>query len=420
MKSKKTFSIKKPLRVLILTYIVTDNNPRYGGEGRVVWETIHSLATTGTKVYVATSMTDFTSPLHPNITLYKIPFAKKHFLNFNQGELLKMFLFCIPLLFWRRIQVIHHLPTNGPNPFARFSFGRVFAESADPAWEYDNPNFGVDLRLDNANKSREAGVPNTTFGIWSRAAGRFFRIIGVYEKFPLGTNIFFCRTRSLVPELQKLRPESIVTYVPNGVSTKIFTPANPPLFPRTQNGLRFLHVGSISRRKGVHHLLAAFLRLLEKHPDSELFLVGRGEPTFVAELHTQATNTPQVKFFDSIPNADLPRVYTSADIFCLVPLSGSTPTVLGEAMASGLPIIGTSGSGSGEAIAEHDAGLLVPPGNEAALMGAMLQMIEHPELIQEKKEKSFAAAVSFSWEHIAQKLIVGYERALLAQHTSTT
>ncbi|MCE9643648.1 glycosyltransferase family 4 protein [Candidatus Parcubacteria bacterium] len=405
--------MSRPLRVLILTYIYTDYDPRYGGEGRVVWETTNALARAGVEVYVITSMKKLDTVPHPNVHLYQVPFAKKDFLNFNAGELLKIFFWSIPLIFLKGIDIIHHLPTNGPNPFARFKFGKTFVMSADPAWDYENSKFGKELKLDNSQKNQEAGFAKRSFDLSSRLALRFFRMIGVDNKFPEGTDIFFYRARSLQPTLESLRPESILAYVPNGVDTQMFSPQNPPLFERTQQGLRFLHVGSVSRRKGTEHLLNAFVSILPRYPESELFLVGRGHPEFIAELKQTAAPYPQVHFFDNISNDDLPRAYTSADVFCLVPLSGSTPTVMGEAMASGLPIIATKESGSGEAVEEHEAGLLVEPGNEAELAQAMVNLIEERAILEEKKANSLAASRFFDWDNIARLLIAGYEQALV-------
>ncbi len=406
---------QKPLRVLILTYIFTDGDPRYGGEGRVVWETTHALARAGVKVFVVTSMKRVKGAYHPNITLFKIPFAKKDFLNFNAGEILKMFFFCIPLILLKRIDIVHHLPTNGPNPFARFKFGTLFAESADPPWDYENPKFGKELRLDNAKKSQEAGFTSTpapAINFWPRAALRFFTLIGVNEKFPKGTDIFFYRARGLEEALKAARPESERLYAPNGVDTKQFSPNIPPLFERTQKGIRFLHVGSLSRRKGVEHLVKAFINVLPKHSENELILVGRGEASFVEELKDAARDYPQIRFYHDVSNEDLPGAYTSADVFCLVPLSGSTPTVMGEAFASGLPVISTKLSGSGEAVAEHDAGWIVEPGDEADLARVMVQVIENKDMLQAKAKNALTASRYFSWDNIAQTLIKGYTQAL--------
>lgn len=405
----------KPLRVLILTYIYTDNDPRYGGEGRVVWETTQAMARTGARVFVVTSMKNVKGPVHPNISVFKIPFAKKDFLNFDAGELLKMFFFCIPLLFIKNIDVIHHLPTSGPDPFARFKFGRVFAESADPGWSYENPRFAEELMLDRAQKMQEAGYSGTkrSFDFWRRAALRFFTLIGVNESYPKGVDIFYYRQRSMDTMLKKLRPESKLVYVPNGVDTTEFAPSVSPLIERSQKGIRFIHVGKNSRRKGTMYLVKAFISILHTYPESELFLVGSGERDFVEELKKIAAPYPQIRFYEHISNEDLPGAYTSADVFCLVPLSGgSTPTVLAEAFGSGLPVIATKESGCGEVVEEYDAGFTVEPGNVESLAGAMTRAIEDRALLATKAKKALAASYYFSWDYLARTIIDGYHQCL--------
>jgi glycosyltransferase involved in cell wall biosynthesis len=164
----------------------------------------------------------------------------------------------------------------------------------------------------------------------------------------------------------------------------------------------------------VHYLVHAFILVLQKYPESELFIAGGGEPTFVEELKKMASPYPQIRFCGRISEEGLPNVYTSADVFCLVPLSGSTPTVLAEAMASGLPIISTLGSGSGEEIKEYDAGFLVEPGNIEDLAQAMSQAIENRDTLHRKARHALAASRYFSWDHIAQTLVSGYGIVLRA------
>ncbi len=404
------------MRVIILTYIFTDNDPRYGGEGRVVWETSNALARQGVEVFVITSMKNLKTAPHPNIRLYQIPFAKKNFLNFNPGELLKMFFFCIPLIYIKQIDIIHHLPTSGPDLFARFKFGRIFAESADPPQDYENPKFGHELKLDNANKMKEAGLKVSrwqAYDFWSRVARRLCTWAGVNEKYPKGTDVFFYRALGFRNALKKMCPNSELFHVPNGVDTAAFSPRIKPHFPKIQTGgLRFLHVGSINRRKGTRYLVEAFIQSLSKHPENELFLVGRGEAGYISELKAMAAAHPQISFHENVSHEDLPGAYTSADVFCLVPLSGSTPTVLGEALASGLPVIGTTQSGSGEAIEHYNVGLLVEPGEVQELADAITKMTEDRKLLADKRSLALKASEFFSWDYIARELVKGYEHTL--------
>ena len=56
------------------------------------------------------------------------------------------------------------------------------------------------------------------------------------------------------------------------------------------------------------------------------------------------------------------------------------PNVVIEAMAQGTPVIGSRHAGIGEAIADGDNGLLVPPGDAAALAEAIARLIVEPDL----------------------------------------
>jgi glycosyltransferase involved in cell wall biosynthesis len=404
---------KRPLHVLILTYIYTDGDPRYGGEGRVVWETTQALARAGVKVFVVTSMKNIKTTPHPNITVYKVPFAKKNFLNFNPGELLKIFLFAIPLIFLKRIDIIHHLPTNGPDPFARFKFGRVFVESADPSWGYDNPKFSTDLGLDRARKLNEAGYEGKLpFDLSTPIARRIWRWLGVAEMYPKGVDVFFYRTPSMRSMLSKLRPQSALYYVPNGVDVEKFSPHHKPLYEKPKQGIRFLHLGSINRRKGTNYLVKAFIASLTEHPENELFLAGRSDPEFVKELKELSKPHSQIRFLPPPTDEELPLLYVSADVFCLLLLGGPLLTVTAEAFASGLPVLATRGNGCGEAVAENDAGFLVEPGDIDNTARAIIHISENRQLLSTKASNALAAAKNFSWDYAAQTLIKGYTEAL--------
>lgn len=408
----------RPLRVLILTYVYTDYHPRYGGEGRVVWETTQALARAGVRVFVVSSIVDYKSPPHPSITVYRVPFAGKNFLNFNAGEMLKIFFFSIPLIFLKRIDVIHHLPTHGPDPFARCKFGRPFVESADQEWKYENERYRDDLAYDRKHKLEEAGYDAPSFGMrmWTAVALRFFRMIGTADRYPRGTDLFLCRSRPLVLVLEKSHPESMVRYVPNGVNPEMFRTGIAPLFPKLKDGVRFLYAGGIARRKGTHYLIQGFIVLLKQYPHSELLLVGRGIPAAEAEFKAIAASYPQIKFLGDVSNEDFRRAFASADVFCLPSLGGGMHLVLFEALASGLPVITTKDSTNGDVVLEHNAGIAVEYASAENLARAMEQFVRDPLLIKTLGERALAASKQYSWDEIAKTIIRNYCEVLERFH----
>ena len=71
----------------------------------------------------------------------------------------------------------------------------------------------------------------------------------------------------------------------------------------------------------------------------------------------------------------LQDLYRQAAVFVLPSLCDPSPLVLLEAMAHGLPCVGTKVGAMPEFISDGDTGLLVPPGDASALAGAMEQFL---------------------------------------------
>ena len=79
-------------------------------------------------------------------------------------------------------------------------------------------------------------------------------------------------------------------------------------------------------------------------------------------------------------SADWSELWELADIFVMPTLNEAYGTVFQEAAAAGLPRIGTNINAIPEMIVDGDSGLLVPPGDSAALARALRRVIESPEL----------------------------------------
>jgi glycosyltransferase involved in cell wall biosynthesis len=69
-----------------------------------------------------------------------------------------------------------------------------------------------------------------------------------------------------------------------------------------------------------------------------------------------------------------------ADLFVLPTLEDSFALVLFEAMATGLPVVTTTNAGASELIEDSQDGLIVAPGDAAALADAIRRLVEQPEL----------------------------------------
>jgi glycosyltransferase involved in cell wall biosynthesis len=133
----------------------------------------------------------------------------------------------------------------------------------------------------------------------------------------------------------------------------------------------FLFSGAINKRKGVDLLAKAFLDLVRSHSNVELLVLGEGE--YIPKLKMAlCVCSDRVRFLGFRDWEELPSVYREADFLCAPSHYDGWALVVPEALASGLPVIGTDRTGAAiEFIKTGKNGWLIPAGNSAALLNAM-------------------------------------------------
>lgn len=162
--------------------------------------------------------------------------------------------------------------------------------------------------------------------------------------------------------------------------------------------LDILFVGRFVRQKGLDILFEA-LGMIDPHLGWRLLMVGDGP-----ERETLTAQAKRLNIEDRITlkgwttRSILPSIYRDADIFVLPSRDEGMANVLLEAMAAGLPVIGTDVAGTSEVIINNKTGLLVPPENADALASAIINLIDNSS-----RRETFGRAArecietSYSW-----------------------
>lgn len=205
------------------------------------------------------------------------------------------------------------------------------------------------------------------------AHNRLFRTYGRRElqRVLARAERIICVSNHLAGETARVLPEALrrrVRVVPNGVDTALFSA--PRRVPDHQ--LRVTFLGRLLPDKGPHVLLEA-LQLLRR-TDIAVTLVGRpgfsaAEPLtpYERQLRQQADRIhPPPRFASFVPRPNLPELLAATDVL-VVPSVWPEPfglTAL-EGMAAGAAVVASDVGGLPEAVGA--AGLLVPPGDPAAL-----------------------------------------------------
>ena len=116
----------------------------------------------------------------------------------------------------------------------------------------------------------------------------------------------------------------------------------------------------------------------------------------------------RVHFPGFVDDADLPALYSAAEVFAYVSLYEGFGLPLLEAMACGTPVIGSNASSLPEVIGE--AGLQVDPRDVDDIARALQQMIDQPELRERSIELGLERAKLFTWDKAARELLAIYEQ----------
>jgi glycosyltransferase involved in cell wall biosynthesis len=204
-------------------------------------------------------------------------------------------------------------------------------------------------------------------------------------------------SHSTKAQLERWIPGKPLVQFPTWTDIEVFLQAGlNKEFPRPQN---ILYAGVLIPRKGGHHLINAFARVVRDFPDARLVLVGHAEnKQYTSELEDQVSRQgldERVDFIGGVSQADLAGWMRRAWVFALPTYSEGLPRVVFEAMAAGLPVVSSSVSGIPEVVENGVTGFLVPPGDETALAVRLRWILEHPDEAQEMGRRARAFAESF-------------------------
>ena len=194
----------------------------------------------------------------------------------------------------------------------------------------------------------------------------------------------------------------------NLVNTEIFRLGET----KTENKKHILHISTLrDEAKNFSGILRVIERLRQQRNDFELHVIHDYEApefkAFVKEHHLEDC----VIFHGKKTPAEVAEAYQNADFFVLFSNFENLPCVIVEAFASGVPVLSTAVGGIAE-ILSPERGILIPQGDEDALLQGMNQLLDHSSEYDRQAIRDYAIK-TFAAQNIGQQIFEAYKEVVI-------
>ncbi|WP_158289780.1 glycosyltransferase family 4 protein [Micromonospora sp. S4605] len=200
--------------------------------------------------------------------------------------------------------------------------------------------------------------------------------------------------------------------IPGGVDVARFSDSALAPVARWADGRpTVLYVGRLDQRKGFPVLLDAWPQVRRALPGARLLVTGqfdaRERDRWARQVRRRGL--ADVELIGYVPDAELPRYYRTADVFC-APSTGyeALGIVLLEAMAAGLAVVTTDIEGYRTIVRDGAEALVAPPGDVTALADRLIAALVDTDLRARLVANGRQRVQEYDWPRLAERLLQLY------------
>ena len=230
-------------------------------------------------------------------------------------------------------------------------------------------------------------------------------------------NMVVAPSQLIVNYLRRIGVEAPIVAIPTGIDLREFNDLDQNWL-RDNYGVKrneekvLLFVGRLGKEKNVAFLLKSFHYVHGKHPKTRLVLVGKGpQESYLRQLCRQLGIEDKVIFTGILPRQVIVHCYASADLFVFPSVTDTQGLVIGEAQATGLPVVAIRAYGPAEMVSHHEDGLLTDP-TLPSFTDAILQLLQDQDLYNRMSKQALANASRISSSYCAERMLEVYQDLL--------
>jgi glycosyltransferase involved in cell wall biosynthesis len=209
--------------------------------------------------------------------------------------------------------------------------------------------------------------------------------------------------------IKSINPGSHVIKIDDIVSDEFFKTDYSPV----QGTLLF--VGNVIKSKGIEEVIKAFIVLKKKYKKLTLRIVGYCDSKYKSILDSliNESKTEDIIFLGPVSSSALIKEYQNAEIFVFPSHFETSPNVIMEAMAVGLPTVTTKVGGITDMIDDGDTGFLINPKSVPEIIEKVEHFLNDKEFAQKTGQKAHQKALKkFTKDIVLNKTIDTYKFVL--------
>ncbi len=210
---------------------------------------------------------------------------------------------------------------------------------------------------------------------------------------------------SFVRDELKVRPARMAL-IPCGIDPQSFPARTPPAINATPV---IVAVGRLVKPKGHRVLIDAFRRVVARYPGARLHIVGEGDQREALEAQARDLGDCVSLLGTRYPAT---AVLKEADVFVQPSLAEAQGLAILEAFASGVPVVASRTGGIVEMVEDGVDGLLVEPGNAAALASAIERLLGDAVLRSRLVTQARTRLPDYDIRRIADEYVKLYTRVI--------
>ena len=191
-----------------------------------------------------------------------------------------------------------------------------------------------------------------------------------------------------------------VAYIANGVEPRFFIPREY----RESGTLRLLYAGTWLDQRGIFYIREALRKVAPRFPGLTMTFAGCGVPPEVLEQFFGEELKGRIVVRPVVAADRMQELYAEHDVLLFPSLMEGLPSVLLEAMATGMPVVTAETCGMPDVVENEFNGLLIPPGNPVAIEGAIERLATSQELRRVLGEAARETMKRYTWGRAGQQL----------------